>query len=1582
MLLFSTLLVLVAGCATQIGNVTPMVLPMTICPTNLGSCVSNDVVALPVKAIALNDDRCDSLDDTILLQLTIQFSTTASERYDVGLYIATDGKPLVPLSNASSQNCVGLTPQVGQGDPNSSLADCDTDLFLNLDPNGHSDTPATPDTCGDLLQSAGPVNLTVIVLVSCATVDVVNSVLVVPSVRVWEQNKNHKISCQTLAQAGTGSKCDATPINVTGTIIDPCAFVFCNDGLVCTTDICTNNNGHAVCSFIFNANNSCSDNSACTIDDYCMNETSCIGTPNPPPITQQCQTVVCSPQFGWSYASLPDNTLCDDGKFCTLNDTCQSGICTGANVPICSDESDCWMGYCNTTLDACAQVPRPVDTQCGNQTLSECDYPDSCDGAGLCLPNYAPDTTMCLTCNNRVCEMQRYCTGAGSCPENGPLRPNGTICRIQQEECDAPEYCDGVQYDCPPDTGVLVCDDADACTQNICVGGVTCDFSQPTSCVDGLTCSENLCDPQTGCHFPNVQCEGDGNICHTPICVEGFGCIYENNTAPCSDDNACTVGDQCFGGVCLPGTPRNCMLFPEQDPVCVSYFCNQTTGECDPTFYDNTPCQNPDFCVENSSCLAGICQGGNPIVCDDGKICTNDVCVDGQCQHTLIQPGEPNQCSGQLNECTLNYTCTGESVDCQYIYASDYTPCGVEPNFCQEPDFCLAGTCVAGAWKPPTTLCANATSICELGSYCSGIDARCEVIFQADTYVCRNSTGPCDVAEFCRNGTCPEDVLQTVGFQCSDAILPCGMPSYCNGSSTECPPNGFYADTFPCPGQQPCYEVDMCTSQPYCSGVDYTCRPPAIHLNCTDNDLCTVDHCLENITCSNTPVHCYNNGCFESQCNPLTGQCSDLGAVVCDDNNYCTNNLCDNTTGCYYEPNDFACELDGNLCTVAGICNNSQCVEYDVVCPEVVCQVSYCDVGVCGYVFVSDGTPCGHSDECVFSQCADGMCVVNNMPYGTPCNSSYESGICEAPPQCNGAGLCVLGGFLPDTQICRPANDTCDAPEYCTGDRPICPNDAYQPNTFVCREAAFPCDVAEYCTGFDIACPEDMIQPNNTLCFEGSDCQPSAYCSAGECNIPEPTNCTDDNFCTTDICVFVGGSVICDHIPVEPVSDDIACTEDRCLPETGETLHAPNHTNCYSSNPCLTGHCDAELGCVYDEQDCDDQDLCTTDSCSARGNCLFEIPCNNSYPQVCNDSLRSLSYACINDHCAIPQYNCTSNCSLTPLGTEGVCPLQAVCLHDPLVCDDGRECTVDECVEGNCEIVNYTCCIGCALTPGYWAVHYKAFQSVIMPNQWLCYDPPNPEINPLVILLAPSEPDTWLAYAQLYYAALASVSSVMSNRCCRPALCPAAEYFITAERYACFLMFQNLLQLGGSCQPFPPQITATEQTNECAALLSEFLFGTAEAVQCEGCNYDFDYDNITNDDDNCPRVSNPDQLDEDGDGFGNACDSCPGLVTINNFDRDGDGYGDECDNCYAVYNPDQLDSDGDGVGDACDNCPDISNPDQADCDGDHVGDACEEPVCGNGCVEPGEECDWGEANCFASCTDQCTTNCVCDGTCA
>ena len=111
-------------------------------------------------------------------------------------------------------------------------------------------------------------------------------------------------------------------------------------------------------------------------------------------------------------------------------------------------------------------------------------------------------------------------------------------------------------------------------------------------------------------------------------------------------------------------------------------------------------------------------------------------------------------------------------------------------------------------------------------------------------------------------------------------------------------------------------------------------------------------------------------------------------------------------------------------------------------------------------------------------------------------------------------------------------------------------------------------------------------------------------------------------------------------------------------------------------------------------------------------------------------------------------------------------------------------------------------------------------------------------------------------------------------------------------------------------------------------------------------------------------------------------DGCSSTCTIEETppDSDGDGVSDSNDNCPDVANPDEADSDGDGIGDACDTavCGDGILDEGEECETYApycVGCRCEsgyipdpenpgycraEATCGNGIVEEGEECDGGK----------------------
>jgi hypothetical protein len=136
-------------------------------------------------------------------------------------------------------------------------------------------------------------------------------------------------------------------------------------------------------------------------------------------------------------------------------------------------------------------------------------------------------------------------------------------------DCDLPPLCTDAS-----------CDDHNPCTDDHCDPHVGCSHTNNTaSCSDDDACTTpDVC--------ANGQCQpgaplvcDDGNVCTDDTCDPAVGCVYTNNSAPCDDGNACTTNDVCADGQCVPGPPKNCD--------------------------DGNPCNGIEICLPDTGCGPG-----------------------------------------------------------------------------------------------------------------------------------------------------------------------------------------------------------------------------------------------------------------------------------------------------------------------------------------------------------------------------------------------------------------------------------------------------------------------------------------------------------------------------------------------------------------------------------------------------------------------------------------------------------------------------------------------------------------------------------------------------------------------------------------------------------------------------------------------------------------------------------------------------------------------------------------------------------------------------------------------------------------
>eukprot|EP01091_Cochliopodium_minus_P000003 TRINITY_DN0_c0_g2_i2.p1 TRINITY_DN0_c0_g2~~TRINITY_DN0_c0_g2_i2.p1 ORF type:complete len:1609 (+),score=374.09 TRINITY_DN0_c0_g2_i2:29-4828(+) len=1020
----------------------------------------------------------------------------------------------------------------------------------------------------------------------------------------------------------------------------------------------------------------CDDNNPCTVNN-CLNATGCdYSTATTKPNNLQdtyCKRYICTNPQGFTLTDLGD-TFCPQG-----NDKC---IIT----------------YCNTTVGSTSGLTGSCQTINKTSTLypygSTITYVNSA-GQSISTPGCGrPSSTVpcqvfscnstdgsCIASNSACqCLVDSDCNDGNGCTTD--------VCDIQNNRClNTPKDCwsDLSNGNCRSITGnqtaLVATSEAgngfyngsitfslngnlpsiqSTCDRLACFGGqrnqYTCSSTgnNTYSCIRQVTncqssaCSDSTCrslgswtntgsfgQANTDCGNIKSRTCADSNACTSDICNSAF-----SGTACSQTSCQSQTGVRCSN----PSNATNCNL----SDVCKTYSCNISTG-CQST---SLPTPTPNFCfVVGCDPVSGNFSRVNTTACSPDA----DKCIIRYCD--TAASGGTGACA-QVNKRTLFQNQTATFVDAFGVTQS-FSGC-----FQSHPCIIYGCNATSGLCTVDSSNC-NCTSDaqCDDGNGCT--DDSCV------TNNCVNTLKDC-YSEL-SNGNC---VVNQVISSGSNAT---GLENYYQGS----PVQTFVAGSYSC-DKLVCFSGQR--SQYSCQSTgNFTHQCVRTTANCAKGG-CADSICTSKTTWTNGQLDtdcstvisptCTSNQCFTAACNTAfvygsnQERClyTDIGSL-CDDNNPCTLNQCNNDTGCDYNTKstqpkanttciNYQCDTqlgwqpvdvgrtacpDFNTCdlqycnTTSDTCvtikkgelTTQQTVTYvdsDGITKSVTgcatpndpvtCRIYRCDAnngGVCVYdtsnCICQKDEDCEDGNGCTVDTCnfAQNRCIRTNID----CFSILSNGTCTQGSTYaadTSVGLSIYNGSAPSNNVYTQV-DSNGLPFPATG----VPRTCAQLGCYNGQTSQYSClsiKEKEYkCLRTSLNCSRNGCQDNicRTLGTWGTLNNTGQIDS--DCGTTFQPFCADNNACTNDYCNSA-------WTPAQPVSE-------RCL-----------HTQ------------------INGSQFCDDGNYCTLDYCDNQ----------DTSGNVCKHSLYSDSY--------VKKYLCKN-------GT---------------VCQNVK-CTVNRCVYGDISCVAPTLCI-------------------------------------------------------------------------------------------------------------------------------------------------------------------------------------------------------------------------------------------------------------------------------------------------
>ncbi|NUN15951.1 MAG: hypothetical protein HUU55_20180, partial [Myxococcales bacterium] len=154
-----------------------------------------------------------------------------------------------------------------------------------------------------------------------------------------------------------------------------CVFtaISCDDNHPCTDDGCLPTSG---CTHSFNSG-PCQDGNACTSNDFCQQGECISGQPTQCNDNNICTDDSCNTAVGCVFAA---NIMpCDDNNECTTNDVCKNKGCAGGPLVDCNDENPCTDDIC-VNGEGCIHISN--QTSCNDGNI--CTVEDFCSN-GTCV---------------------------------------------------------------------------------------------------------------------------------------------------------------------------------------------------------------------------------------------------------------------------------------------------------------------------------------------------------------------------------------------------------------------------------------------------------------------------------------------------------------------------------------------------------------------------------------------------------------------------------------------------------------------------------------------------------------------------------------------------------------------------------------------------------------------------------------------------------------------------------------------------------------------------------------------------------------------------------------------------------------------------------------------------------------------------------------------------------------------------------------------------------------------------------------------------------------------------------------------